>query len=103
MRSYLPIAASAVILTFYAASPLWAATTINVVESGEGGGSMSLKLQPSTVKAGPAKLIVKNDAVSEEHEMLVVRLTSPDQKIPLNSSKHRVDEAKLKSLGEVSD
>lgn len=85
------------------AAPGWAATTINVVENGEGGGPMTLKLEPQSVKAGEATFAVKNDAVSEEHEMIVVRLKSADQKIPLNAAKHRVDEKKLKSLGEVED
>jgi uncharacterized cupredoxin-like copper-binding protein len=41
--------------------------------------------------------------MTEQHEMLVVRLKSPDLRIPLNAAKNRVDESKLKSLGEVSD
>ncbi|MEA3534061.1 cupredoxin domain-containing protein [Rhizobium sp. CC-YZS058] len=80
-----------------------AATTIKVVEGGEGGGPMTLTLEPATVKAGPAVFNVHNDAVSEEHEMIVVHLKSADQAIPLNTTKHRVDESKLKSLGEVED
>jgi uncharacterized cupredoxin-like copper-binding protein len=79
------------------------ATTIKVVETGEGGSAMGLTLEPATVKAGPAVFTVHNDAVGEEHEMIVVRLTSKDQKIPLDTAKHRVDESKLKSLGEVED
>lgn len=76
---------------------------IKVVETGEGGGAMGLKLDPMTVKAGPAILSVHNDAATEQHEMIVVKLKSADQKIPLNTAKHRVDEKQLKSLGEVSD
>lgn len=83
--------------------PAFAATTINVTEAGEGGGPMSLKLEPQTVKAGEATFAVRNDAAAEEHEMIVVRLKSPDQKIPLNTAKHRVNEKALKSLGEVED
>ncbi|TCM53672.1 putative cupredoxin-like copper-binding protein [Rhizobium sp. PP-F2F-G48] len=81
----------------------FAANTIKVVESGEGGGEMGLSLEPATVTAGTAVFSVHNAAAVEEHEMIVVRLKSPDQKIPLNTAKHRVDEAKLKSLGEVED
>lgn len=104
MKRLARVGAVASILAMSAAvNPLWAAGTIKVTESGEGGGAMSLKLEPSTVKAGPVTFEVKNDAVGEEHEMLVVRLKSPDQKVLVNASKHRVDEAKLKSLGEVSD
>jgi uncharacterized cupredoxin-like copper-binding protein len=102
MKTLARLGAAAAILSV-SATATFAATTIKVTEAGEGGGAMTLKLDPATVKAGPATFEVKNDAVSEEHEMLVVRLKSPDQKIPLNTKKHRVDEAKLKSLGEVSD
>ncbi|KQZ12819.1 MULTISPECIES: plastocyanin/azurin family copper-binding protein [unclassified Mesorhizobium] len=85
------------------ASPVFAATVINVVEDGEGGGAMSLKLDQQTVAAGPAVFKVKNDAATEEHEMILVRLTNADEAIPLNKARHRVDEKKLRSLGEVSD
>ena len=89
-------------LTFMASSS-WADTTIKVLESGEGGGAMSLKLDPATVGPGPITFSVHNDAVSEEHEMVVVKLKSADQKIPLIRAKHRIDEDQLKSMGEVSD
>ena len=81
----------------------WAATTVKVVEGGEGGGPMTLKLDQTTVKTGEAIFAVHNDAMTEEHEMVLVKLKSPDQKIPLIKSKHRVDEKQLRSIGEVSD
>jgi uncharacterized cupredoxin-like copper-binding protein len=87
----------------FLASPSFASTTIKVVESGEGGGAMSIALDPPTAKAGPVTFQVHNDAISEEHEMVVVKLKSPDQKVPFNARKDRVDERKLKSMGEVSD
>jgi uncharacterized cupredoxin-like copper-binding protein len=88
----------------FAASPSFAADTqIKVTETGEGGSAMGLKLEPATVKAGPAVFHVHNDAMTEDHEMIVVKLTTPDAKIPLDAKKHRIDEKKLKSLGEVSD
>lgn len=86
------------------AIPCFAAdTTIAVSETGEGGGQMGLKLDPPSVKAGAAVLSVHNDAMTESHEMVVVKLKSADQKIPLNVAKHRIDEKQLKSIGEVSD
>lgn len=39
-----------------------------------------------------------NDAVSEDHEMVLVKLKSPDEAIPLNTAKHRIDKKKLKAL-----
>ncbi|MBB3545244.1 MULTISPECIES: sulfocyanin-like copper-binding protein [unclassified Rhizobium] len=85
------------------ASTSWAATTVKVVEGGEGGGPMTLTLDQSTIKAGETVFAVHNDAMTEEHEMVLVKLKTSDQKIPLVKSKHRVDEKQLKSLGEVSD
>lgn len=96
-------AAFAVAAAVLFATPLWAATIINVVEEGEGGSAMTLKLDPQTVKAGEVTFNLKNDAVSEEHEMVVVRLKTPDQKIPFDAKKNRVDEDKLKSMGEIGD
>ena len=85
------------------ASPSWANTVITVAEDGEGGGAMSLKLDQASVSAGPATFVVHNDAKTEEHEMVVVKLKSADQTLPLNKAKHRLDEKQLKSLGEVED
>ncbi|WP_296016365.1 plastocyanin/azurin family copper-binding protein [uncultured Agrobacterium sp.] len=93
----------AALATFTLSVPAFAATTIMVHEGGEGGQPMTLTLDKPTVKAGEAVFMVHNDAVSEEHEMVLVRLKSPDEAIPLNTAKHRVDEKKLKSLGEVAD
>ena len=64
---------------------------------------MTLTLDQPTIKAGDVVFQVHNDAVTEEHEMVLVKLTSPDQEIPVVAAKHRVDEKKLKSLGEVAD
>lgn len=84
-------------------SPAWAANTVKVIEGGEGGGPMMLTLDHSTIKAGETTFVVHNDALTEEHEMVLVKLKSADQKIDVIASKHRVDEKQLKSLGEVSD
>ena len=87
----------------FLASPSFADTTIKVIESGEGGGARALTLEPTAMKGGTATLRVHNDATTEEHEMVVVKLKSADEKIPFNEAKHRVNESKLKSMGEVSD
>ena len=84
-------------------SPAWAAKTVKVIEGGEGGGPMTLTLDHSTITAGETTFVVHNEAVTEEHEMVLVKLKSADQKIDVIASKHRVDEKQLKSLGEVSD
>jgi len=92
------------VLTFICMTPpAFAATTVNVVESGEAGGPMTLTLDQSTIKAGETTFMVHNDAMTEEHEMVLIKLKSPDQKIDVVAAKHRVNEKQLKSLGEVSD
>jgi uncharacterized cupredoxin-like copper-binding protein len=85
------------------ATPSFAATTIKVVEGGEGGGPMTLTLDQPSVKAGETTFMVHNDAMTEEHEMVLVKLKSVDQKIPYIDAKHRIDEKQLKSMGEVSE
>ncbi|NLS08245.1 copper resistance protein [Rhizobium sp. P32RR-XVIII] len=95
--------ALAVFATISTSNTSWAATTVKVLEGGEGGGPMTLTLDQSTIKAGDTVFAVHNDAMTEEHEMVLVKLKSPDQKVPLIRSKHRVDEKQLKSFGEVSD
>ncbi|MEI3854661.1 MULTISPECIES: plastocyanin/azurin family copper-binding protein [Ensifer] len=92
------------VLTFIClASPAFAGTTVKVVESGETGGKMTLTLDQSTIKAGETTFMVHNDAMTEEHEMVLIKLKSADQKIDVVAAKHRVNEKQLKSLGEVSD
>ncbi|WP_337268897.1 plastocyanin/azurin family copper-binding protein [Oryzifoliimicrobium ureilyticus] len=88
---------------FCLASASWAATAVKVTEGGEGGGPMTLTIDQPTIKAGDVVFSVHNAAMTEEHEMVLVKLKSPDQQIPLVTAKHRIDEKKLKSLGEVSD
>lgn len=95
--------AIAAAILFTMASQSFAATVIKVVEGGEAGGPMTLTLDQSTIKAGETIFRVHNDAVAEEHEMVLVKLKSPDQKIDVVAGKNRIDEKKLKSMGEVSD
>ena len=85
------------------AAPSFAATTVKVIEDGEGGGAMSLTVDQPTVKAGEVVFQVHNDAMTEEHEMVLVKLKSIDQQVAVPQGKHRVDEHQLKSLGEVSE
>lgn len=84
-------------------APAFAATTVMVTETGEGGSAMALKLDKDSVAAGEVIFKVHNDAMTEDHEMVLVKLKSANDTIPYNAAKHRVDEAKLKSLGEVAD
>jgi uncharacterized cupredoxin-like copper-binding protein len=64
---------------------------------------MAIKLDQSSVKAGKVTFDVTNDAMSENHEMVLIRLKDKDQSLPILKDKHRIDESKVKSLGEVAD
>jgi uncharacterized cupredoxin-like copper-binding protein len=68
---------------------------------GEADQPMSVKLDVTTLKAGPVVFNVSNDAVGTDHEVILVALKAADQKITPDTKKHRVDESKLKTLGEV--
>jgi len=81
--------------------PAFADATVNVDLTGEAGDKMGMKLDHDTVPAGKITFIVKNDAMATDHEMVVVRLKHKNDEIPMIKGKHRVDEDKLKSMGEV--
>lgn len=80
-----------------------AASTVMVMANGEGGQPMTLTLDKASVPAGDVTFKVHNSAMTEEHEMVLIKLKSANDQIPYNAAKHRVDESKLKSLGEVAD
>ncbi|MBP2549459.1 putative cupredoxin-like copper-binding protein [Neorhizobium galegae] len=92
-----------VALSLTLSTEAFAASTIMVKEDGEAGGPMTISLDHASVPAGDVIFKVHNDALSEEHEMVLVKLKSADETVPVNAAKHRVDESKLKSLGEVAD
>lgn len=84
-------------------SQAFADTTVKVEMVGEGGGAMSYKVDQGTIPAGKVKFLVTNSSMTENHEMVLIKLKSANDAIPLIKDKHRVDEKKLKSLGEVAD
>jgi uncharacterized cupredoxin-like copper-binding protein len=84
-------------VAFAAATP----QVVNVSLLGEAGQPMSVKLDATTLKAGKVEFKVTNDAVGTDHEVVLIALSSADEKIVADTKKHRVDEGKLDSLGEV--
>ncbi len=85
------------------ASAAGAATSVNVSLTGEGTGQMGIAIDQASVPAGKVTFVVKNNATTESHEMVVVALPSPDAELPYDAAKERVTESKVKSMGEVSD
>lgn len=82
----------------FAAAP---AQIVRVSLLGEADQPMSVKLDANTINAGEVEFAVSNDAVSTDHEVILVALKTSDQKIAADTKKHRVDEGKLKTLGEA--
>lgn len=98
--------ATAALLVLIAGTPSFAATSpaiIHVSLSGEGGSDMAIKLDRSSVKAGKVTFDVANEALGEDHEMVLIRLKDKNQKLAFLKDKHRIDEGKVQSLGEVAD
>jgi uncharacterized cupredoxin-like copper-binding protein len=80
-------------------TPALAATTVHVTLTDQ----MELKLETSTVKAGRVVFDVKNDAQSQQHEVIIAKLRDRNQTISVPEGMDRVQEKKLRTLGEVSD
>jgi uncharacterized cupredoxin-like copper-binding protein len=92
------------LLGLVAAAPASAAaTSVNVSLTGEGTGQMGIAVDQASVPAGKVTFVVKNNATTESHEMVVIALPSPDAELPYDAAKQRVTESKVKSMGEVSD
>lgn len=83
--------------------PALADSTVNVNLTGDAGDKMGMTLDKPSVPAGKVTFVVKNDAIATDHEMVVIKLKHKNDKIPMMSGKHRVDEDKLTSMGEVED
>lgn len=94
-----PFVAAAISLA--CAPNAFAAQTVHVSLGGEAGSPMTVKLDVNTVPAGEVIFEVKNDAIGTDHEVVLVKLKNKDQKIAVVKAKDKVDEKKLKTLGEV--
>lgn len=61
----------------------------------------AIKIDQPSVKAGKITFDVKNDSMTEVHEMIVI--AKPAGEMPYDAVKKRVIESKLKRFGEVSN
>jgi len=64
---------------------------------------MELKVEAGTVKAGHVVFDVRNEAQGQPHEVIIAKLKDRNQTVSVAPGADRVDEKKLKTLGEVSD
>jgi uncharacterized cupredoxin-like copper-binding protein len=84
------------------AMPAVAASVIKVSLTGEADNPMGVTLDIAQGKAGAFEFDVTNEAIGTDHEVVLVKLKSPAQKIAVDPTKDRIDESKLKSMGEVA-
>jgi uncharacterized cupredoxin-like copper-binding protein len=97
--------ASTLVLSTYSISQSATAVppqVITVSLAGEADNPMTININAATAKAGMVEFDVTNDAIGTDHEVVLVKLKKPDQKIAVNPTKDRIDESKLKSMGEVA-
>jgi uncharacterized cupredoxin-like copper-binding protein len=102
MRMWL-IALCAIVMTVRIAAAADGPVTVAVSLVGEATETMAIKIDKTSVKAGKVTFKVTNDAKTERHELIVVRVKDPTTPLPYDTAKHRVIEDKIKALGEVSD
>ena len=95
------LAATAILATAFAGAAS-AHEVVKVSLTGEKGEKMGAKATPDTVKAGDVVFEVTNDAHKSGHEMVVVKLSEAGQKLMVDPATDKIDEDKLKSMGEVS-
>jgi uncharacterized cupredoxin-like copper-binding protein len=88
------------------ASLAMAATPVQIIKvglAGEADQPMKIDLDKNTVKAGTVEFDVTNVAIGTDHEMVLVKLAAKDAQIaPADPKTRRIDEKKLKSMGEVA-
>ena len=64
---------------------------------------MMIMADERSVKAGPVIFDVANHSKNLTHEMIVVSLDKPGAPLPYDKKDDRVNESKIKDLGEASD
>ena len=77
-------------------------TVVKVSLTGEADNPMGITLDVAKAKPGLVEFDVTNDAVGTDHEVVLVKLKTAGQKIAVDPKKDRIDESKLKSMGEVA-
>lgn len=81
------------------------AATVVTVKLGDAADdkSMAMTLDKSSVKAGSVEFDVSNLSKTKTHEMIVVAVKSKAEKFAYDSKDDKVDEMKIKDLGEAAD
>jgi uncharacterized cupredoxin-like copper-binding protein len=96
------------VLVVFSIVPSLAATSVVKVELQDPSTSgdlknMQMKLDHDTVPAGRVRFDATNESKGLVHEMIVVKTDQDPSTFPYDAKKDEVIEAKVKSLGEVSE
>jgi uncharacterized cupredoxin-like copper-binding protein len=99
---------AATMLVVLSVVPSLAATSVVKVELQDPSTSddlknMQMKLDHDTVPAGQVRFEATNESKGLVHEMIVVKTDQDPSTFPYDAKKDEVIEAKVKSLGEVSE
>ena len=62
-----------------------------------------IRLSPQTIAAGDVVFTVRNTSQNTVHEMVVAATSLAPDQLPYQARSNRVEEKKVRSLGEVSD
>ena len=109
MRSILILGATLAIVTVgFAPAPAAPAVTVVKVQlqdpsTADDLKTMEMKLDRNTVPAGQVRFEATNASKGLVHEMIVVKTDQEPSTFPYDAKKDKVIEAKVKSLGEVSE
>ena len=111
MRSTLILStAMAALLNISGSAPASAAAALTVVKvqlhdpsTADDLKKMEMKLDRDTVPAGRVRFDATNESKGLVHEMIVLKTDQDPSTLPYDAKKDRVVEAKVKSLGEVSE
>ncbi len=89
------------------AAPAFANTTVKVAlmdpSTGSSVSGMMMTATPNTVKAGMVTFQDTNESKGLVHEMILIRKPADGKALPYDAKTQRIIEAKIKSLGEVSE
>lgn len=102
MRTTVAAAALSATAIFATAMAATTPAVVHISLTGEADQPMKIIPDVATAKAGTIVFDVKNDAIGTDHEVVLVKLKSKSQAIAPDPKAHRIDEAKLKSMGEVA-
>lgn len=62
---------------------------------------MGVRLDRESVSTGPVTFVITNEAATEKHELVVIKLDAPGQALPYLEARRKVDEGQVNALEEV--